>query len=180
MGKLGFLIRFMTSGKSSLKIRKVRLEWRFVADILKVGLPAALSTVMTNLIVIILTAAVGLGGATALAAFGIVSRLDYVMIPLLFGLSSAVLTMVGVNIGAGQVARARKITWLGVLVGAGFVEAIGVLLSLFPLLWLGWFTADSAVLGPATTYLHIVAPFWDLVLSLVLPPKAQAMHFGPS
>ena len=57
---------------------------------------------LTNLTVILVTGAVGLFGTTALAAYGISSRLDYVMIPILFGLCTATLTMVGVNIGAGQ------------------------------------------------------------------------------
>jgi len=53
----------------------------------------------TNLTVILVTGAVGLFGTTALAAYGISSRLDYVMIPILFGICTATLTMVGVNIG---------------------------------------------------------------------------------
>ena len=76
------------------------------------GIPTAVNTVLTNLTVILVTGAVGLFGTTALAAYGISSRLDYVMIPLLFGLCTAVLTMVGVNIGAGQIARARRIAWI--------------------------------------------------------------------
>ena len=41
------------------------------------------------------------------------------MIPLLFGISTATLTMVGVNMGAGQIARARKIAWISGVVGTG-------------------------------------------------------------
>lgn len=156
----GFLIRYMMSGKANLTIRIAPLEWRLFAAILKVGLPAALSTVMTNLIVILITGAVGLAGTSALAAFGIASRLDYIMIPLLFGLSSAVLTMVGVNIGAGEIIRAKRITWMGIAVGAGVVEIIGLTIAVFPMLWLQFFTTDAAVLEPAKTYLQIVAPFY--------------------
>ena len=70
--------------------------------------PTAVNTVLTNLTVILVTAAVGLFGTTALAAYGISSRLDYVMIPLLFGLCTAVLTMVGVNVGAGQTSAPER------------------------------------------------------------------------
>ncbi|GFM76660.1 MATE family efflux transporter [Pseudomonas cichorii] len=155
-----FLVHYMMSGKSNLTIRKVAFEWRLIREILKVGLPAALSTVMTNLIVILITGAVGLAGTDALAAFGIASRLDYVMIPLLFGLSAAVLTMVGINIGAGNTERARKIAWTGILVGTAFVGVIGLIVAVFPMLWLQFFSTDPAVLEPAKTYLHIVAPFY--------------------
>jgi len=155
-----FLVRYMMSGKANLTIKLAKFEWRLISGILKVGLPAALSTVMTNLIVILITGAVGLAGTNALAAFGIASRLDYVMIPLLFGLSSAVLTMVGVNIGAGMVTRARHIAWTGIFVGTGVVGLIGIIVGIFPTLWLQFFSTDPAVLEPAKSYLRIVAPFY--------------------
>ncbi|MCV4342216.1 MATE family efflux transporter [Pseudomonas capsici] len=155
-----FLVRYMMSGKANLSIKKVAFEWRLIREIMKVGIPAALSTVMTNLIVILITGAVGLAGTDALAAFGIASRLDYVMIPLLFGLSAAVLTMVGINVGAGRIDRARRVAWIGMLVGTGFVGVIGLIVAIFPMLWLQFFSTDPAVLEPAKNYLHIVAPFY--------------------
>jgi putative MATE family efflux protein len=156
----GFLVRYMMLGKANLTIKFSGFEWRLISSILKVGLPGAASTVMTNLIVILITGAVGIAGTHALAAFGIASRLDYVMIPLLFGLSSAVLTMVGVNIGAGLVTRARQIAWTGIFVGTGVIGLIGIIISVFPMLWLQFFSDDAAVLEPASSYLRIVGPFY--------------------
>jgi putative MATE family efflux protein len=156
------LLRYMASGRSGLALRWAPLQWRLFADILKVGLPTALSTVQTNLTVILVTGAVGLFGTHALAGYGIASRLDYLLIPVLFGLSSAVLTMVGVNIGAGRRPRAREIAWTGGLVGAGFTGLVGLVVALYPGLWLNLFTDEADVLGPATTYLSIVAPAYGL------------------
>ena len=87
------LLRYMTTGRAGLTLKLAPLEGRLFKDILKVGLPTALSTTLTNLTVILVTGAVGLFGTNALAAYGIASRLDYVMIPILFGLCTAVLTM---------------------------------------------------------------------------------------
>ena len=86
----------------------------------------------TNLCVILVTGAVGLFGTAALAGYGIAVRLDYVMIPILFGLSSAVLTMVGINIGAGNGARARHIAWVSSLIGVGITGAIGLVAATAP------------------------------------------------
>ena len=113
---------------------------------------------MTNLTVILVTGAVGLFGTKALAAYGIASRLDYIMIPILFGISTAVLTMVGVNIGAGAVARARKIAWISSLVGLALTGTIGLVVAVFPQLWLHLFSRDPDVLREGATYLRIVAP----------------------
>ena len=64
---------------------------------------------MTNLTVVLLTGLVGPFGTFALAGYGMGARLEYLLIPLVFGLASALVTMVGTNVGAGQLARAQEI-----------------------------------------------------------------------
>jgi putative MATE family efflux protein len=160
-GAMLVLLRYMTSGRGGLTFKFVPLQGRLFLDILKVGIPTAVNTVLTNLTVILVTAAVGLFGTTALAGYGISSRLDYVMIPLLFGLCTAVLTMVGVNIGAGQIARARRIAWISSFVGLALTGSIGLVVALFPLLWLHLFSRDAEVLHQGMTYLRIVAPAYS-------------------
>jgi putative MATE family efflux protein len=155
------LLRYMGSGRSGLTFRIAPLQRTLFADILKVGLPTALNTVLTNLTVILVTGAVGLFGTTALAAYGIASRLDYILIPLLFGLCTATLTMVGINIGAGETARARSIAWTSAIVGTAMTGTIGLVVAIHPPLWLALFSHDPEVLREGTTYLHIVAPAYS-------------------
>ncbi|MFT0174983.1 MATE family efflux transporter, partial [Paraburkholderia mimosarum] len=100
------LVRYLLRGTSGLRLRRSRIEWRLFRDILRVGALASISTVQLNLMVIIVTAAVGYFGTTALAGYGMAARLDYALIPILFGLGTSVLTMVGVNTGAGNLQRA--------------------------------------------------------------------------
>jgi Na+-driven multidrug efflux pump len=152
------LSRYMASGRSGLTFRVVPLQGRLFADILRVGVPTAVNAVLVNLTVILVTGAFGLFGTTALAAYGIASRLDYVLIPILFGLCTATLTMVGINVGAGEPARARKITWISAIVGIALTGTIGFIVALYPPLWLDLFSHDADVLREGTTYLHIVAP----------------------
>jgi len=153
-----FLTRYMASGRAGLTFRFVPLRSQLFVDILKVGIPTAVNTVLTNLTVILVTGAVGLFGTTALAAYGIASRLDYVMIPILFGLCTATLTMVGVNFGAGEFARARRIAWISAFVGLALTGTIGLIVALYPPLWITLFSHDAEVLREGTIYLHIVAP----------------------
>jgi len=157
-GAMLFLMRYMASGHSGLTLRIARLRGGLFADILKVGIPTALNAMLTNLTVILVTGAVGLFGTTALAAYGISSRLDYIMIPLLFGVSTATLTMVGVNMGAGQNARARRIGWTAAVVGLLLTGTIGLAVAISPPAWLHLFSHDADVVRDGTTYLHIVAP----------------------
>jgi putative MATE family efflux protein len=153
-----FLLRCMASGRSGLTFRIVRLRGELFADILKVGVPTAINAVLTNLTVILVTGAVGLFGTTALAAYGISSRLDYIMIPLLFGISTATLTMVGINMGAGQTVRARKIAWISGIVGLLLTGTIGLAVAVVPTGWLHLFSHDADVVREGSTYLRTVAP----------------------
>ena len=160
-GAMLFLLRYMASGRSGLVLNFARLRGSLFSDILKVGLPTAFVAFLTNLTVILVTGAVGLFGTTALAGYGISSRLDYIMIPLLFGVGTATLTMVGVNIGAGQTARARRIGWVSGAVGFLLTGTIGLLVAAFPLVWLHLFSHDADVVAEGVTYLRVVAPAYS-------------------
>ena len=153
-----FLLRYMASGHSGLTLRMVRLRGYLFIDILKVGVPTAIQALLTNLTVILVTGAVGLFGTSALAGYGIASRLDYIMIPLLFGVSTATLTMVGVNMGADQTARARRIGWTSGMIGLLLTGTIGLIVAIFPTAWLHLFSHDADVVHEGATYLRIVAP----------------------
>jgi putative MATE family efflux protein len=154
------LMRYLASGRGGVRLQRGPLEARLFRDILRVGLIASVGAVQPNLTVLLVTGAVGRFGIDALAGYGIASRLDYVLIPLLFGLGTAVLTMVGTNVGGGNLARAKRITWIGAGVGAAFAGVIGLVIALLPQLWLDRFSHDPAVVSAGALYLRIVAPVY--------------------
>jgi putative MATE family efflux protein len=158
------LIAYLRSARSTLHLSFDirRIEWRLLADILRVGGLSAVGTIQANLTVILVTGIVGLFGTDAIAGYGIASRLDYILIPLLFALGTAALTMVGTNFGAGQVARAQRIAWISALFAAGMTELIGALAAIFPRAWLSLFSTAPGVLATGELYLHTVAPFYGI------------------
>jgi Na+-driven multidrug efflux pump len=157
------LILYLRSPRSLLKLRIVPLRGRLFKDILGVGLLSAIGTIQVNLTVTFVTAAVGRFGADAIAGYGIASRLDYLQIPLLFGLGTAVVTMVGINIGAEQMARARRIAWIGAGLAFSVTELIGLAVAIFPHAWLGLFSDEPQVLALGTLYLQNVAPVYGAI-----------------
>jgi len=170
------LLAYLRSKHSALRLRfDVRsLSRRLFVDVLRVGALSAVGTIQANLTVVLVTGAVGLFGTDAIAGYGIASRLDYVLIPLLFALGTAALAMVGTNIGAGQHERALRIAWVGGLTAAVVTEAIGLAAAVFPSAWLGLFSADAAVQAVGATYLRIVGPTYGLVgLGLLLYFSSQ-------
>ncbi len=178
-GACALLLRYMRTGKSGLTLSKEPLSSHHFKDILKVGVPAAITTAFSNLTVIIVTSAVGFFGIDAIAGYGNAARLDYVLIPILFGLATAVLTMVGINMGAGNAARAKRIGWVGGLIGAVLTGSIGLLAAIFPDSWLHLFSQDADVLAPARIYLQTVAPiYFAYGLGFVLMFAVQGTGHG--
>jgi putative MATE family efflux protein len=156
------LILYMRSSRSPIRLAAAPFDRRWFREILKVGLPSALGTVVANLTVVVTTGLVGAYGRDAIAGYGLASRLDYILIPLLFALGTASVTLVGTNVGAGQHSRARKIAWTGALLSALVTGAIGLMASLFPQAWIQLFSSESAVVGAGSAYLVRVAPFYAL------------------
>jgi putative MATE family efflux protein len=162
LGSALALVLYMRSSRSPIRLAAAKLEWRLFNDILKVGLLSAIGTIMSNLSVVITTGLVGAYGRDAIAGYGLASRLDYVLIPLLFALGTASVTMVGTNVGAAQHARAHRIAWVGTLLAASVTGAIGFAAAFFPSAWMHIFSREAQVVELGAAYLTRVAPFYVL------------------
>jgi putative MATE family efflux protein len=152
------LTAHLLSGRALVRLRPTRLQWRLFREILRVGLPGAATNLMANATVLLLTGLVGRFGTAALAGYGIGSRLEYLQIPLVFGMGTALVAMVGTNVGAGRRERAERIAWTGAAMAGAVTGAIGITAALVPSAWSGLFTRDPAVAGVAAAYLRIVGP----------------------
>lgn len=165
------LVAYLRSPRSLLKLSLAgaRLRWPPFKDILRVGLVGAVSVVATNLCIGIATALVGGFGPAAIAGYGTASRLEYLLVPLVFGIGGPLLAMVGTCIGAGQRERALRATWVGAALAFALTEAIGVAAALFPRPWLALFDSDPAMIEVGVRYLQVVGPFYGFFgLGLVL------------
>jgi putative MATE family efflux protein len=162
---------FLWSRHSPLRPRFAGFGLRrdLFGDILVVGLVGAVSTVMTNLTIAISTALVGSFGVAAIAGYGTASRLEYLMVPLVFGLGAPLVAMVGTCIGAGRRERALRAAWIGAALAFAMTEAVGLWAAAFPHAWLRLFSDDLGMLEAGTLYLRTVGPFYGFFgLGLVL------------
>jgi putative MATE family efflux protein len=167
---------FVLRSSSALRPQRgdLRLELRLFREILRVGLISTVSAVQTVLTAVILTGIVGRFGAPALAGYGVGVRLELLQIPLVFAVGQAMVALVGTHVGAGRIERAKAIAWTGAAVACAMSLAIGAAVWLFPLAWVGLFSADPGVLDAGTLYLRIVAPFFPfLALGISLYFAAQ-------
>ncbi len=153
---------YLRSRRSLLRpsLAHARLRWPLFRDILRIGLLGAVSTVATNLSIGIATALTGHFGPGALAGYGTASRLEYLLVPLVFGLGAPLVAMVGTCMGAGQRERALRATWAGALIAFLLAGGVGLLAALFPRPWLMLFGHDPQMLEAGATYLRAVGPFY--------------------
>jgi hypothetical protein len=139
---------YIGSGRSLVRLRFARLRMTLFSDILRVGAVGSISTLQTTLTVALTTALVGAaGGPDAIAGYGTGARLEYLRIPLVFGLGAPLVAMVGTNIGAGEQARALRIAFVGGALAFGITETIGLAAAIWPHAWLGLFGRRCAHAG---------------------------------
>ena len=177
---LGFYLR---SGRAVVQPRWVAVQARLFWAILKVGAVASISTFQTTITVGLTTALVGLAaGPDAVAGYGTGSRLEYLMIPLAFGLGGPLVALVGTNIGAGQQQRALRIAVTGGAVSFLLCEAIGLAAAIWPFGWLGLFDHDPAMLATGAAYLRVAGPaygFFGMGLTLYFASQGAGRLMWP-
>jgi len=161
LGGAAVLGWYVLSGRNIARFRLAPLRWAQTREILRVGAVAAVSSVQTNLTIALTTALVGLAaGPAAVAGFGTAARLEYLLVPLVFGLGGPLVALVGTNVGAGQRERALRIAWIGAGIAAALCEIIGVAAAVWPEAWLRLFDSDPAMLETGSAYLRAVGPFY--------------------
>jgi putative MATE family efflux protein len=174
---------YVLSGNSIVRFRSARLKAAFFADILKVGGVGSLSTLQTTLTVALTTGLVGAAaGPDAVAGYGTGSRLEYLLIPLVFGLGAPLVALVGTNIGAGQNRRALRIAMIGAALAFVACEAIGVGAAIWPSAWLRLFGDNPVTIATGSEYLRFVGPaygFFGLGLALYFASQGAGKLLWP-
>jgi putative MATE family efflux protein len=169
-------------GRLTIKLQAFKMQRRVFADILKVGAMACLSPVQSVLAILIFTGLLAQLGTEALAGYGIGQRLEFLLIPIAFGIGVASVPMVGMAVGAGKVDRARRVAWVAGGVSAFNLALIGGVVTLAPDLWARLFTQDEVVLGFARQYLVTAGPafpFFGLGLTLYFASQGAGQVIGP-
>ena len=164
------------------KIRGLRVQWAMFHDILSVGAVACLGPIQTMLTMGIFTHMLAGLGKDVLAGYGIGARLDYMLVSLAFAIGIASVPMIGMAIGAEQVARARRVVWITGCVSFVSAGAVGAVIAIVPELWVDIFTDDAGVRAAGRQYLAINAPiygFLGLATSMYFSSQGAAKVMGP-
>lgn len=181
---VSFFAWCLLGGAARLKLRLQRFTVRreLLADILRVGALACLSPVQTVLTMLVFTSLVARLGEVPLAGYSIGQRLEFLMTTISFGVGVASVPMVGMAIGAGDIARARRIAWTAAGIAGACAACVGLLVAVAPDLWARIFSRDEGVLDYARQYLRIGGPAFALMcagLTLYFGSQGAGKMLGP-
>jgi putative MATE family efflux protein len=175
---------YLFSGRARFvpKVRGLRIQRAMLSDILKVGAVACFSPLQSVLTISIFTHMLAGFGTEILAGYGIGARLEFLLTSIAFAIGIASVPMVGMAIGAGRIARARRIAWTAGMVSFVSVGLVATVIAIFPDLWVNIFTDDASVRAASRRYLSTAAPmyaFIGLSISMYFSSQGAAKVLGP-
>ncbi|HEX4744621.1 MAG TPA: MATE family efflux transporter [Candidatus Limnocylindria bacterium] len=139
-----------------------------VRSIMSISLPSAAEGVLFSFGLIFIGGLVLRFGTEAFAAHQIVIQLESISFLPCIGFSTAAASLVGQSLGLRDPQRAMRVGWAAARMAMLWTAAVGLLMVLFPALWLSLFTNDPGV---------IVAGIGSAVI-IGLAQPAQAVVFA--
>jgi putative MATE family efflux protein len=152
---MNFFALFRGTSRLRLTLRGYRVDPPILWQQIKIGAPAIYPGMERSVAQLILMSIVAHFGDITLASYALVNRAQMFVMMGMMGLGRSSGVLVGQNLGAGKLQRARQT----VLWSLGFIFCINAVLGtpifIFPRLFLGIFSRDPELLAIATVWLRI-------------------------
>jgi putative MATE family efflux protein len=146
----------------------IEVSWRslipdppYIKRAFLLGFPGSVEFSTRALGLMVMSFIVASFGTLTIAAYGVGSTiLQVVTIPAM-GISMAVSTLVGQNIGAGNLDRAARIAFLGTALGFGVLTVAGLVAFLWAPLFVSFFIPNDAdVIAEGAHFIRVMAFAW--------------------
>ena len=138
--------------------RQMCLEIQSLKEVLRLGIPAALQSVMYNISNIIIQAAINSFGTSTVAAWTAYGKVDVIFWMSLSSMGLAITTFAGQNFGAGKIDRLKKGVRVAIWMSMGFAVVFSAMIIVFARPILSAFTPDADVLNIGVTMVYLLAP----------------------
>lgn len=158
---VGMIVFLMGKHGIQLRAGDFRPDFAYIRRAFLLGAPGSVELSTRALGLIVLSFLVASFGTVTIASYGVGANvLQFVMIPAM-GLSMAVSTLVGQNIGAGNTARAGKIAILGACWGFAILTGAGVVAYLAAPHIVAFFVPDDpAVINKGAEFIRVMCLAW--------------------
>lgn len=141
-----------------MHLRGLRIECNSLKSILRVGIPAAVQSVMYSLSNLVIQAAVNDFGTDTVAAWTAYGKLDVVFWMTISSMGLAVTTFAGQNFGAGKLDRLKSGVRVSVWICAVMAVVMSILLITFARPLTGIFTTDAGVVDICVDMVRFLTP----------------------
>jgi putative MATE family efflux protein len=146
----------------------IQLSWRgfrpdgpYLKRAFFLGFPGSVELSTRGLGMMIMSFLVASFGTLALAAYGVGSNILMVVSIPAMGLSQAVSTLVGQNIGAGNIQRAARVSMIGTLSGLVILTLVGIVAYAFAPAIVAFFVpGDANVIAEGARFIRIMCLAW--------------------
>ena len=145
----------------TFSMRHFRIDRTELGPLLKLGIPAALSSASIMISKLFVNSFINSYGVTVSAVSGVTHKVDMFANLICFAISSAGSSMVGQNLGAGRYDRVKRILGCSYLINIISSGIMTTLLLSFPTQIFGIFTQEAAVLTVCLEYIPVsMVCFW--------------------
>ena len=153
------LIRLMgTKEAYRVELRKIRFHKDILKNVVRIGLPSGLQSVMYSFSNILIQASINSFGTTAIAAWAAIGKIDGFIWMVMNAFGIAVTTFAGQNFGARQYDRMKRCTRVGLGMCLGTIITLSALLFIFRYQLLMFFTGDAEVVNIGAQFYLVLAP----------------------
>lgn len=158
IGVLAQLWVLFQGGKHLHSIRShLRVDWKVVGRILRTSLGGIGQMIVGMTSWIFVMRIIAESGSTAIAGATIALRIMMFTLMPAWGLSNAVATLVGQNLGAGKPDRAERSVWVTGVWNMAFLVCVAIVYFKFSDSLVGLFTDDAQVIAVGSKWLTIVS-----------------------
>lgn len=155
-----------TDDMHHLDFRRIGIDKRMFNRIIRIGLPAGLSSVMYSSSNVIVQSGVNSLGTDTVAAWTAYGKIDCIFWMIISAFGIAITTFVGQNYGAGKYERVRKGIRVCMGMSAATTVLISVLLYFFGVHFYGLFTSDTAVVEIGIGVLRYLVPTYITYITI--------------
>ena len=149
-----------------LEIRKIRFHLPILKEIIKIGLPGGLQSVMYSTSNMIIQAGINGLGTSVMAAYTAYGKLDSFFWTVISAFGVAVTTFVGQNFGAQNYDRVKKSVTTCLAMAAGATIFLSAMLLTFGENLYHLFSDDTVVIGYGMQMLRQLAPVYILYIGI--------------
>ena len=158
MGNFYLFRQLSKSGALKLfRMNELWPRWTYFMEMFKQGFPSAMNMMTVSLGIFIITWYVGRFGEHAVAAYGIGTRIEQIVLLPVMGLNISTLALTAQNFGAGRIDRIRKTLHVSLKWGVAIAVAGSLASLFFSRELIGVFTNDNNVTEIGARFLSIEA-----------------------